>query len=67
MVYIAGIAGFIFGFFIGLMLLSFLLRDTKKEDLLNNPYIKWKYGILNWIIAILGSYVAVIIYQRAFG
>ncbi len=67
MVYVAGIAGFIFGFFVGLMALSFLLRDTDKEDLLNDPYIKWKYGILNWIFAILGAYIAVFIFQRAFG
>ncbi len=66
MIYVAGILGLIAGFFIGLMVLSFLLRDTDKEDLLNDPYIRWKYGIINWIIAILGSYAAVIVYERVF-
>ncbi len=67
MVYVAGILGFIGGFVLGLWLLYFLLRDVSKEDLMNDPYIKWKYGILNWIIAILGSYSAVFMYERIFG
>ncbi len=66
MVYIAGIIGFIGGFVAGQMLLMFLLRDVSKEDLLNDPYIKMKYGILNWIIAIMGSYSTVFMYQRYF-
>ena len=66
MIYIAGIIGFILGFIIGLMLLSFLLNNISKEDMLNDPYIKWKYGTLNWIIAISGSYIAVSIYERIF-
>ncbi len=66
MVYVAGIIGFIGGFVAGQMLLLFLLRDVSKEDLLNDPYIKTKYGILNWIIAIMGSYSTVWMYQRYF-
>ncbi len=66
MIYIAGIIGFILGFIIGLMLLSFLLNNVSKKDMLDDPYIKWKYGSLNWIIAILGSYIATIIYERIF-
>ncbi|PCJ97873.1 MAG: hypothetical protein COA45_09305 [Zetaproteobacteria bacterium] len=66
MVYVAGIVGLICGFMCGLMLLSFLLRNVKKEDLVNDPYIRWKYGILNWGIAILGSYTAVSMYQKYF-
>ena len=66
MVYVAGTIGLIAGFMLGLMVLSFLLRDVSKEDLLNDPYIKWKYGMLNWGIAILCSYGAVLMYQRYF-
>ena len=66
MIYMAGTVGFIGGFILGLMLLSFLLRNVSKEDLVNDPYIKWKYGILNWVIAIFGAYVGVSIYERIF-
>jgi len=66
MVYVAGIIGFIGGFVAGQMLLLFLLRNVSKEDLLNDPYIKMKYGILNWVIAIMGSYSTVWMYQRYF-
>lgn len=57
MIYIMGTFGLILGFFIGQMVLYFLLRNVPKDDLLNDRYIKWKYGLLCWIIAILGSYV----------
>ena len=66
MVYVAGVIGFIGGFIAGQMLLLFLLRDVSKEDLLNDPYIKVKYGIMNWIIAILGCYSTILMYQRYF-
>lgn len=67
MVYVAGFVGLIGGFFLGLLVLSFLLRNVSQEDLLNDPYIKWKYGILNWIIAGIGSYSTVLMYQKYFG
>ena len=66
MVYVAGVIGFIGGFVAGQMLLMFLLRNVSKEDLLNDPYIKVKYGLLNWIIAILGCYSTIWMYQRYF-
>ena len=66
MVYILGTVGFIGGFIFGQMLLFFLLRNVKKEDLLNDPYIKWKYGVLNWICAGLGAYSFVAVYGRFF-
>lgn len=66
MVYVLGVIGFISGFIAGQMLLLFLLRNVSKEDMLNDKYIKVKYGLLNWIIAILGSYSAVMMYERYF-
>ena len=66
MIYIAGLIGFILGFVLGLMLLSFLLRNVSKEDILNDPYIKWKYGIINWLLAIIGSYISIAIYERIY-
>ncbi|PCJ03269.1 MAG: hypothetical protein COB14_00630 [Alphaproteobacteria bacterium] len=66
MVYVAGIIGLIGGFMCGLMLLTFLLRNVKREDLMNDPYIKWKYGLLNWGCAILGAYAGVSMYEKYF-
>lgn len=66
MVYIAGIIGFFGGFAIGLMVLSFFLRDVDNETLLNDKYIKWKYGIMAWLFAGLGCYSAVSTYKYYF-
>lgn len=66
MIYAAGIFGFIGGFALGQMVLYFLLRNVSKEDLLNDPHIKWKYGTLNWVFAILGSYSMVETYRMYF-
>jgi hypothetical protein len=64
MVYGIGILGFIAGFIAGQMLLYFMLRHKTKEELLNDPYIKWKYGLLNWGVAALGAYSFVAIYKE---
>ncbi|MGH1404614.1 MAG: hypothetical protein ACRBDL_10265 [Alphaproteobacteria bacterium] len=66
MVYVFGVLGFIGGFIAGQMLLHFMLRNASQEDLLNDPYLKFKYGTLNWIIALLGSYAFVLMYNRYF-
>jgi len=66
MIYVVGFFGFIGGFALGMMVLMFLLKNVSKEDLLNDPYIKWKYGILNWAIAGLGVYSAISMYERYF-
>lgn len=66
MVYVAGVVGFIGGFAIGLMFLFFLLRNASQEDLLNDPYLKWKYGLINWGFAGLGAYSAVATYKEYF-
>lgn len=66
MVYVAGVIGFIGGFCLGVMLLSFLLRNVSQEDLLNDRYLRWKYGILSWLIAVLGAYSGVQMYERYF-
>ncbi|MBK9586261.1 MAG: hypothetical protein KA099_00700 [Alphaproteobacteria bacterium] len=66
MVIAAGIFGLIGGFFLGQMVLYFLLRNVPREKLLNDPTIKWKYGLLNWAIALFGSYSMVVTYQEYF-
>lgn len=66
MVYVVGVIGFIGGFVFGQMVLYFLLRHYSREDLLNDPYLKWTYGVLNWLIAGVGSYSFVFLYQQYF-
>ena len=66
MVYFIGVIGFIGGFMAGQMLLYFLLRNRSREELLSDKYLKWQYGVLNWLVAILGSYSFISIYERYF-
>ncbi|MDH5723246.1 MAG: hypothetical protein OEY94_08010 [Alphaproteobacteria bacterium] len=63
MVYIVGFIGFILGFVGGLGILYFMLRNVSNEDLIEDKYLKLKYGLLNWGMAIAGAYYAVYIYK----
>lgn len=67
MVYVAGIFGFVCGFFAGQMLLLFLLRDySKKEilEMLRQPGKKFKYGLLNWGIATANALFFIYLYNN---
>lgn len=66
MIYVFGILGFIGGFGLGQILLYFLLRQYSREQLLHDKNLRWTYGILNWLIAALGSYSFVVVYQQYF-
>lgn len=66
MVYIMGIIGFIGGFVIGQMLLSFLLRHKTKEELLHDKSLQWKYGIINWFLAAAGAWFMADSYTKFF-
>jgi hypothetical protein len=66
MIYVAGILGFIGGFCVGQMVLFFLLRHKTNEELLNDKYLKWKYGPINWLCAVLGAYSLVNMYRFYF-
>lgn len=66
MVYLAGIVGFIGGFVVGQMFLSFLLRKYTNEELKNDKTLRI-YGFLNWLIAGLGATAMVVMYKQYFG
>lgn len=66
MIYVIGVIGFIGGFALGQMILLFLLRNVSREELLNDPYLRWKYGTLNWLVAILSCYVMIRMYEYYF-
>ena len=67
MVYIIGIIGFIGGFIVGQALLLYLLKDRPMEELVNNRLVKWTYGLLNWVVAGIGAYSFVFLYQQYWG
>lgn len=66
MVYVVGVIGLVGGFLFGLMVLQFLTRHKSRAELLSDPYIKWKYGLLCWGIAALGCYSFIEIYRQYF-
>jgi len=63
MVYIVGFIGFILGFAGGLGILYFMLKNVSSEDLIEDKYLKLKYGLLNWGMAIAGACYAVYVYE----
>lgn len=66
MVYVVGIVGFIGGFYAGQLILLFLLRHKTAEQLTTDPTLKI-YGLLNWVVAVLGAVAFVAIYRNYFG
>jgi ABC-type antimicrobial peptide transport system permease subunit len=49
--------GFIISFIIGLIFNAFLLQGVTRERYLNDKRIRFRYGLLNWAIAILGTII----------
>lgn len=66
MIYTVGTIGFICGFFLGQIILLRLLRDVPRHELLENKGLRWKYGLLNWLVALITAASAVWLYTRSF-
>jgi hypothetical protein len=69
MVYLVGIIGFIGGFIVGQLLLSYLLRAYSREEifeLMKDIKLKFLYGSLNWLMAAAGAAGFIAAYQRYF-
>lgn len=69
MVYVIGIAGLVCGFLFGQLILSHILRGYNRDEIMammKDPALKWKYGLLNWSLAILGAWSFIWIYHRYF-
>ncbi len=64
MVYVVGIIGFVGGFVLGQVLLGYLLSGKTREELMNDSSLKWKYGTLNWVIAVLGAISFISVYKH---
>ena len=66
MVYVFGFIGLVIGFAAGQVFIYFQLRDRKREDILNDRGLRWTYGVFNWIIAAIGVYCFVFMYNHFF-
>ncbi len=66
MLYVVGLIGFIAGFMFGQLILSRMLAGKSKQELMDNKGLHWKYGTLNWLIALLAMAAAMMIYERWF-
>lgn len=66
MIYVVGTFGFICGFFLGQLILLRLLRGVPREDLIGNKGLHWKYGLLNWFVALVTAASAVWLFNRYF-
>jgi len=66
MIYLVGTIGFILGFFLGQLILLRLLKNIPNDELMEKKETLWKYGFLNWIVAVLTSASAVWLYKFHF-
>lgn len=66
MVYVFGMIGFISGFVLGQILLMYWLKRYSREELISNKSLRYTYGVMNWLIAVLCSWSAVEIYYLYF-
>lgn len=62
MIYLIAVSGLIFGFVIGQSMIYFLLSDTPADVIKNDKDLKIKYGLLNWVIAIIFAWLAVMFF-----
>jgi ABC-type antimicrobial peptide transport system permease subunit len=66
MLFVIGLIGFIAGFMFGQMILRRILAGKSKQELMDNKGLHWKYGTLNWLIALLAMAAAMKIYEHWF-
>ena len=64
MVYIFGFFGFAMGFAVGLGVINVMLRHRSTEEIKKDKSLKWTYGVGVWIMAALGGWLGVWIYNN---
>lgn len=64
MVYLYGILGFVCGFIGGLGMVSFLLKSYSRDELVKNRTLHWTYGLAVWVLAGLGAWGGIALYNR---
>jgi hypothetical protein len=63
MEWVAAIIGFIGGFMVGQWILMHLLQGIPTNELINNKKLRLKYGIINWLVAIIGGVCSMKLYE----
>jgi hypothetical protein len=66
MVYVFGFTGLVLGFVAGLFVINIFLRGYNPAELVKNRSLRWTYGLAAWIIAGLGAWAGVWLYNRSF-
>lgn len=66
MTYLVGIMGFLGGFSLGLYLISRFLKGRSRQELVSDKSLRWKYGLIVWVMAGLGAWSAVWAYGQYF-
>ena len=66
MIYLFGLGGFIAGFVLGQMILSILLKDRTRRELMTNKALHLRYGLFNWLLAGLGLWLGIQLYHLGF-
>jgi uncharacterized membrane protein YfcA len=66
MVYVLSVIGFIGGFALGLFFIQLFLKNKSNEELLKDRGLKWKFGLIPWIGAIIGAYSMMVICTEFF-
>jgi hypothetical protein len=65
MVYLFGVSGFALGFLAGLFIIQMFLRSYSARQLVNDKSLRWTYGIAVWLMAGLGAWLGVWVYERS--
>lgn len=58
------LVGFIVGFLVGLCVNAYLLRYTPREVYLKDKNMRFRFGLLNWLIALVGALLAYAVFER---
>ena len=66
MVYVVGTIGFFAGFALGILILNGLLKDRDPKELLEDPRLKWTYGLFTWGVAAVTSYASIQVFNLYF-
>ena len=66
MVYVVGVVGFLGGFALGLWALRYILKDRSNADLVSDKSLRM-YGLVTWLIAVLGAASAMALWGHYMG
>ena len=66
MMYLFGIGGFILGFAAGLVIINIFVRHISTRQLTQDKSLHRTYGLAVWLMAGLGAWAGVWLYERSF-